>query len=494
MTAFLLSLYFVDASVRAAKERLWFDEFFTFHIARLGSIGEIWEALLDAADALPPLSFVLTAAAHAGFGAGEWATRLPSILAWGVASGALFHLIAKRYGAACGLAAMLLTWLTWGYEYAYEARPYSLVVAFGALGLLCWRALCEGRRPKTAALGLASCLAAAVSCHYYAVLLWAPLAAGEAARTWRSGKVEVPFWTALVVGASPLLAYLPLIEASRRTYSEGFWSPVTNTDILGTYIFLLMPALWPLAVIAPLLLTVAWHRSRSPGGPAPLRRSQPLHETVAFGVLAGLPVLAVALAWWVTKAYHYRYSLAAVLGIGWLFAHLVRRATGGRDTYLAMVVLALLAAFVGTRFGLVIPASLARHAPGSNDLGYQRFDVLDQPQALPIAVSSPILYPLHAHYAPELYASRLVYVSSPEAALHYRQANTPDLNLRGLARWAPLRVVDYEEFVARHEEFLIYDRPNSRFAWLKEKLEDDGRRLSLLDDRDSLHILKCCGR
>ena len=218
----LLVVYFVDVSVKASTERLWFDEFFTFHYSRVGSVGAIWDTIVDTADALPPLGFLLTAASQYVFGDGEWATRLPSMAAWGVASAALFQLVAKRIGVASGLAAMLMMWLTWGYASAYEARPYSLVVAFAALALLCWRAACEGEHRPLALAGLAVSLAAAISSHYYAALLWVPLGAGEAVRTWKARKTDWPVWAALLARR----------DSSSCSQSSN-WSTVVRTGLVS---------------------------------------------------------------------------------------------------------------------------------------------------------------------------------------------------------------------------------------------------------------------
>ena len=78
------------------------------------------------------------------------------------------------------------------------------------------------RRPLALA-GLWLSLAAAVSTHYYAVLIFLPLAAGELTRTWTTKRVDFAIWAALLLGLLPLLAYMPLMAESRK-YAATFWS------------------------------------------------------------------------------------------------------------------------------------------------------------------------------------------------------------------------------------------------------------------------------
>ena len=87
----LLGIYLVRAGWEAASKRLWFDELLTLHFSRLGGPGELWRALLDAGEALPPLGYLLTGAARFALGEGEVTARLPSIIAFGVFGYCLFR-------------------------------------------------------------------------------------------------------------------------------------------------------------------------------------------------------------------------------------------------------------------------------------------------------------------------------------------------------------------------------------------------------------------
>ncbi|MDA1313823.1 MAG: glycosyltransferase family 39 protein [Acidobacteria bacterium] len=433
----LLAIYLARAISMAGSRPLWFDEFFTFHLARLGSFSELWQALLGAADALPPLSYLLTRASHSLFGAGELATRLPSILGLALFSYCLFRLLRPRIGVLCALAAMAFSWLTWGFEYGIEARPYALMTGFAAAALLAWRELADGKQRRWNLAAMALSLAGAISLHYYAVFVFPPLAAGEAMRTWKTRKFDWPVWALMAASSTVLLAYLPLIHAARDAYSGGFWSPVHESDILGTYLLVLLPAAWPLGIVILLFSAAAFYFSRRDTATQPDAHGAPLpaHETAAFLMSVATPVFAVTLAYLTTGAYVYRYGLPMLVGLCAGFGVFVRRASRGHAGVQAAALAVLLGWFVlgGPRF---VAGEQGRTDPTSADpYGFAVFQNTDLPADVPIAVSSPTLFPEHVHYAPDGLRDRLVYVADPSAALRYREADTPDRNLQGLSPW-----------------------------------------------------------
>src|SRR5262249_42096598 len=159
-------------------------ELFTLNIARLPTTSAVWSALLTGAEQLPPFFYVLTRGALSLFGEGNVALRLPSILGVWVMSLCLFRFVSKRSTSLYGLAAVLSVLTTGAYYYAFEARPYALVLGFSGLALICWQSLAEGKKRALSLVGFAFSLAAAVACHYYAVLVLIPFVCGEVARTW----------------------------------------------------------------------------------------------------------------------------------------------------------------------------------------------------------------------------------------------------------------------------------------------------------------------
>lgn len=287
--------------------------------------------------------------------------------------------------------------------------------------------------------------------------MFLPPAVGEAARTWKSRRIDWPVWGAMAAGGSVLLAYLPLIQAARAAFSEGFWSPVHETDILGTYLLVLLPAAWPLGTVALLLVGGAIY-SRWRGGvcAVPDRPALPSHEAAALMTAAAIPFFAVALAYLTTGAYVYRYGLTVLLGLCGGFGVFVHRATRGDLRLQACVTAALLGwcVFSDLRYS---PGNQGSIDPASSDpYGLQ---VLQNPKLspdLPVVIASPMLFFERVHYAPDSLKNRFVYLAEPAAALRYRGTDTPDRNLQGLGPWAGFKVEPYDEFVGSDRTIVLH--------------------------------------
>ncbi len=165
-----------------ATQSIWFDETYTIHVVRAGSLGELWHRV-GASESTPPLFYLLTWGwTHA---VGSWsaaAVRTVPALAV-VAAGPVAYLALRRLaGAAAALATAALLavspLLTW---YALDARAYGLLVLTGLLSVWAFAAvLCDGATPRRLALW-ALAAAAAIWTHWFAgflvlaevvVLLW----------------------------------------------------------------------------------------------------------------------------------------------------------------------------------------------------------------------------------------------------------------------------------------------------------------------------------
>ena len=269
-------------------------------------------------------------------------------------------------------------------------------------------------------------------------------------------------------------------------------------DILGSYLVMLFPAGWVLAVVGLILIGAAvWRalKGRSQDGDIRVIEPKarfPFHEKIALLVATAIPVLAVTAASLTTGVYVYRYGLAALIGVCAAFAMIVRWGTTGQDSWRLTVLAVLIGwfAFGGPRLG--VEGQGRTPMEGADPYGYEEFLRPEFSQDVPIVVSSPILFPEHFHYAPAWARERLVYVADTEAAVRYRETNTPDLNLIGVAAWSPLKVVPYDEFMAREPRFLIYERPRDRFAWLLDRLQAERRGVRRVGDQAAMEIWECC--
>ena len=94
----------------------------------------------------PPLFYAITRASFWLFGVNNLSIRLPEMLAFWMASACLYVYVRRATSALAGLVAATLPLVTTAFQYSYEARPYALVIGFGALALLAWQSVALGRR------------------------------------------------------------------------------------------------------------------------------------------------------------------------------------------------------------------------------------------------------------------------------------------------------------------------------------------------------------
>ena len=142
------AIYGIATFVVAARRPLWNDELYTYHFARVPDLADLWRALQTGADQSPPLAYLLTRASLDLFGTSAVAIRLPEVVGFFVFSVCMYVFVARRTNELYGVIAMLLPSLTAAYYYASEARAYALVLAFGALALVCWQLATEGVRRR----------------------------------------------------------------------------------------------------------------------------------------------------------------------------------------------------------------------------------------------------------------------------------------------------------------------------------------------------------
>lgn len=475
------ALYFGVVVWIAAGKPLENDELFTLHIARLPRMTDVWGALTSGGEQLPPLFFVLTRASL-GLGESPLTLRLPAILGFWVMSLSLYRLVSRRSRALMGFIALLFPLTTGAYYYAFEARPYGLVLGFSGIALVCWQAVGDGRSRGWLLSLMTLSLACAVSCHYYAVLVLIPLACGEAVRSLSRRRIDAMVWTGLVASLVPLVFFLPLI-ASARANAGAFWSPPHWGDIADFFYFLMMSTAIPLtAILLSSAIDSALDReSESAGDVAAIRagttsiglRSDELATAVGFLLI---PAVAVTMAMLVTGAYTHRYALPAVLGVGLLIPFALRAVVRGRDL-LTLVLIVLLGFGFVRRAGMTAQDSVQRVT--SRESAVRLLQA--QPEAaLPIVCSDQHAFIVLSEYAPTDIRARLVYLADPAISmrtLHHDSLERGTLNL--LKPWFKLNVESYQSFMATNRPFLLYGDPQYFLNWLLPELLASGRPMEL---------------
>lgn len=463
-------LYFAAALALAHVKPFWNDELYTFYIARRPGMRGVWDALLTGAEQLPPLFYAITKASIGIFGYTHIGMRLPEILGFWLMSLSLYGVALRFASAPYAILATVFPLLTGAFDYAYEARPYGLVLGFCGCALWCWFEATGGSRRSLAVVGLAVSLAAALSCHYYAILAFLPLMAGEAVRSWQRRRLDPPVLIAFVVSLAPLVVFFPLIRAA-HSYAATFWAKPHWGSIIDFY----QGALYPselLLFAVPLALVVHVLVNSEIVGASAGRSPISLSGLVIVTGFALLPVAAVILGKTITHAYTDRYALIAVIGLTCVLVWaLSRLASDGAIPALLLIVLGV---------GLFSVQSVHHYRAL---IGWARDDertlrfLVDNTGGQPVAIQNPhLFFELSALWngRPGL---TLVYLFDRDHALAYTNTDVVELGLMTLKSWAPLHMERFGDFVARKSPILVYPPPPplepGAFEWLVGELERD---------------------
>lgn len=453
--------YFVITCAIASKRMLWNDELYTLYISRLGSLSDILAALSTGADQNPPSFYLLTQGFLNWLGVTQLAIRLPEVVGVLAMSLCLFRFVSKRSSSLYGIVALVFPLTTIAYEYAYEARPYGLVLGFSGVALLCWQGATESPRRFWWLIGLAASGAAATASHYYGVFLLIPLGAGEIVRSFHRRRIEWPIWVSLGGVLVPLALFFPVIQEARN-YSHHFWAQPEWHLIPGFYYTLMIPAIGP--ILAALIVSSLWPADE-PSGPQSSNPSAslfPWHEIAAAIGFVAIPVVALVLGKLVIGAFTYRYALPAVIGLSILWTIAVHRIDGGRASMgTCFTVFAcgwfMLAAVIQLKHQAVITTNW------SNNFQFLQSGV---DPTLPIVAADLHTYMKLAYYAPPAVSSRVVYLADPQASLRYLGHDTIDRGILDLKSWFHVAVERYDAYVATHDRFLIYLQVQGERSWL----------------------------
>lgn len=467
------AIYFWVVGLIAIRKQLENDELFTLNIAKLPGLSDVWSALLTGAEQMPPFFYVLTRISLSLFGESSLALRLPAMLGFWMMSLCLYRFVAKRSTALYGLLAVLFLFTTGAYYYAFEARPYGLVLGFSGLALICWQALLERRNRLPYLLGLTLSLAAAFSCHYYAVLVLIPFVCGELVRAIQNRRIDLSVWAAMAAATTPLFFYLPLIK-SARSYSTGFWAQPSWGDAPFFYYFVLASAALPLTAI--LLLSALYAAVSLEETPSPSSFTLSIPEIAAAIGFLLIPFVAVTIAMFVTKAFTLRYALSAVLGLGMLIPFAFLWQLRGRD-FLLLALLFLLALGFVRRGGMTLKDAADRSQGRINGVTLlQQLGGND----LPIVVSDPHNFLILSHYAPPELQKRLVYLSDPAASRRYFGHDSIERGMFDLLKpYFKLNVQAYRPYLDSGRKFLLLSEPDFFLNWMLTDLPAKGEQLEL---------------
>lgn len=500
--AVVTALYAVLTGSIAAHKLMWNDELYTYYIARLPRIDDIWRTLLTGGEQTPPVfhltaRLMLAAVDPHNLTMTHLAIRLPEIVGFWVMCLCLYRFVSRRTSSIYAWIALLFPLVTSAYYYAFEARPYAVVLGFAGTALLCWQASFESAPRRLALFGLAFSLGAAISYHYYAVLVVFALAIGEAARSYVLRRVDVPVWIALTIGLLlPLAIFFPLIKQSHG-YSSIFWSQPYWGQIPAFYIALLTSCLLPLVAAIILSAVPAIRSPSSPLPPQPDGSGPRSYEIAAAFGFAAIPLMAMLLAKTVTHAFTDRYAESAVIGFSLLVSWGARRMWEKRALPVAVLVLLMGLAFVGSaRFYRKMVSDASSGAVVSQK-DFSRMQCFLQAQCkdptLPVVISDTHTFMMLVHYGEPSLVSRLVYLADPVDEAHYLGHNSIDQGMLDMVKpWFQVPVQPYAPFAASTPRFWLYCAAReSSWNWALPQLLAEHRSIAMqaVDEGDLLFLV-----
>jgi hypothetical protein len=476
----LASLGYFSVTVFRAQRRLfWFDEIFTYYIARLPDLHSIWEACRQGADFNPPLLYLLTRWSQGLFGINELGTRMPEIIGFWVFCLCLYRFVSLRFDALAGFIGLLLPLTMSGYWYASDARSHGLVLGFFGLALISWQAAAT-RQPHQwkPVAGLAASLSAAALCHCYVFLFFIPFGIAELTRNLLRRRIDAAVWVALALPAMvSVITVVPLLAALRRTITHMI--DLTDPNPFSGWelsfqpgqtlaLVLLLPAVAVLPRASSFLLT--WK-------PVGSNRTFAWHEIAMLAGILCTPFFAFLVAHIFRTPLYARYSLVVTAG----FACLLGAAfTRSRAIGIFVVLITLLFIANNTKRSATEPASrtIVGRRPASYGLGLRLMQASVQ-NGDPIVLLDVLEFAPIFHYAPVAIRSRLVYLIPDQNGELYSRLQ----NCCG----APGAVTSRPEFLAAHRTFLAYGllvAPAYQTGWLRQL----GARISYVA-WDNLHCL-----
>lgn len=468
--------FFAATAARARQKPFWHDEIYTILLSGLPSIPAMWRAAADGMDLAPPLNAFVTHALRAVTGVGPVATRLPPMIGfWGMIV-LIFLIVRTRAGAMLALAGALLPFWTAAYRYSYEARGYGLMLGLFALTMYSWLRAARGERRVFCLTMFGVAVAASLWNHYYAVVTFAPIAAGEITRLAIRRRADWPLWATAAAGCAAALPLWPLASAS-ASQTLTFWAPARTADIPAAYSFVLQPLLNrgmlnPALLIVGLAVVWMWP-ILGRRGHRDARWTLPAHEIAAGLVSLAIPALAVLLGVFLTGTFTLRYALPLAVSVSIVLPVVVRWLNpAGGPAEIALCLL-LLWGFSG----------VVRHSPRDvpatvrDPLAARPLLASALSQPGPVAVGGSLQFLQYWFYTPPNLRGRLWYLADPDAAVRYTGSDTIDRGYLALSRWTPVTVQRYDEFVRRHSAFRLYTGGS---GWLLPRLREEGATLELL--------------
>jgi hypothetical protein len=470
----VLALIYAPLDVIEAHSHLMTnDEIYTWHIAQAPTIHRML-AMAREIDLHPPLHYLLQ----------RWSlkldlprwlgSRLPNMIAGLITIFALFRLAAKHFGNTIGMTAAAAFLCSPAIRYAWENRPYMILMCALTLLMWAWDAATAPERTwrSVAAVGLASVMM--VSDHLIGVACLAPFAVGEVVRLYRRRRADWVLWLCLF---TPSLLGLGLFYQIHHLRTNSF--PVQNMPSFmlawNTYGELLNDFFFA-ASICILALAFMPHARESP---SLRRKSLRVEELAMLWALALLPMMTLIAGAILHIQFWRRYGFCAMIGVAILVPWMITYRSRVPKTLSVFIFFALVASVIekaSTEWTVVGAESTGLFQTGRVPMHLQDLD-----RSLPIVDASPMTYMEMSDREPAEIVSRVFYLTDYKAALRYSGYTLFD-NEAKIRQILELRshTARLREFAAEHPKFYMVAAYPSTDDWLPRKLADSGANVDYL--------------
>jgi hypothetical protein len=522
--AVLTALYFVVVFTQSSFKLMWLDELITFHLARLNSLHDLWNALAAGADPNPPITYILVHWCRQIFGDHEWAYRAPAALGCWIGLVSLFAFLKRRL---CGSWAIFgcLVWMAMAaFDYSFESRSYGIFYGLAMLAFFCWTVAIDTSRTAaarwTGLAGMIVALAVGISTNYFAVLAFLSPAAGEIVRTFilarrRPGSptefgsrqqsrframsaIDFRVWIGFAIAGAPLLLYRPLIAHSIAQFAPYAWNKVSLDQVFDSYTEMVEIILYPILALLVLGGIVFFTKERVHAvcgecrsrllpqwaeamfAPYEGRTPLPPHEAAGVFVFMAYPICGYIIASIRGGMLSPRFVIPVCYGFA-IVAAIVARYLFRNSRIAPVVLLCIACAWFLSREAVV--GYWYKQQKDSFSMVVTTLEQADarMPVGSPIVIADPLLALTFQHYAPAGLARRVAFPVDFPAIRHFRHDDSPEENLwagRDLLYSIPIvtladfqRTAGHYLVIAGEKNWLLKDLANHRYGFSRLPFE-----------------------
>ncbi len=449
------------------------DEIYTWHIAQAPTLHRML-GMAREIDLHPPLHYLLQ----------RWSlkldlprwlgSRLPNMIAGLITVIALFRLAAKHYGNTIGMTAAAAFICSPAIRYAWENRPYMILMCALTLLIYAWDEATSTDRTWRSVVCVLLCSVAMVSDHLIGVACLAPFAVGEAFRLYRRRRADWLLWLSLF---TPSLLGLGLFYQIHHLRTNSF--PVQNMPSFllawNTYGELLNDFFFAASIC---ILALAFMPNARE---TPSTRKQTLRgeEVAMLWTLALLPMMTLIAGAILHIQFWRRYGFCAMIGVAILVPWMIANRTRVPKTLSVFIFFALIASVIekaSTEYTVV-----GSEVAGMFQTGRVAMHLQDLDPSLPIVDASPMTYMEMSDREPADILSRVFYLTDYNAAMRYSGYTLFDNEdkIRGILELRT-HVAKLRDFVVQHPKFYMVAAYPSTDDWLPRKLADSGVDLNYL--------------